>query len=362
MSKLISLDDLSITALCLIREELKDLDVTVDCIHGYDRDVLCSKNFLTHFLKKIHANKLSSDVLLKICSNVSNKYFVNNIIVDRKARAERIKGITFLSRSFKDDMNYVLIKDLKVPYALMSDIDILVNGPIEIVKATRILEKIGCELYNFRLLAHPFKVMVTGCREGSFQIDLYPYPMWIRRQVASNEEVFQVKASSEMYGVKVPVPGSPMDFYLIATHAWFHLKLSLAEALHLFQVSKNLKESEWFYIMKVAEEWGTLDSIYVTSLILNALSSSLYGYQVVPEDIMHELERLYKASNSAKKWLKSMQRLEFPVRFPAHLAVLNSSIYTFRVLWKKSLRTAIYGVLSIYLNYSAGKLLGGEND
>ena len=320
----------------------------------------CSKEQLLELINKLHSNKFSSELLLSI-HNLDEPQLMNMVAQDKNKKVQRIKGLRFLSKVL-NGVNYLIMKDLRVPYSLLSDIDVLLSDYIELLKAVKLLEREGCKAYSFRLLAHPFKVMLKDCSESSFEIDLYPHPMWIRRQVASNEEVFQVKTFLEAYDTKIPVPSPSMDFYLVATHAWSHLKLSLAEALHLLQVSKNLRESEWFYIMKVAEEWGTLDSIYVTSLILNALSSSLYGYQVVPEDIMNELERLYKASNGAKKWLKSMQRLEFPVRFPVHLAVLNSSIYTFQALWKKSLRTAIYGVLSIYLNYSAGKLLGGEND
>jgi hypothetical protein len=359
MMKPIGLDTFPLTVISLIKDEYHgDLDVDIDL--SLSKDELCSKEHAFSFIRKLHFNKFSSELLLKVCNNSLDNYLMNNIIIDKSKRLERSKGIRFLSEILKG-IDYVLIKDLQVPYVLLSDIDVLVSSYIELVKAAYILEKEECELFSFRLLAHPFKIMATNCKGDTFQIDLYPHPMWIRRQVASNEDVFQTRNFRILDNLKIPVPAPPMDFYIIATHAWSHLALSLAEVLYLLKISKSLNESDWFSIIKLAYEWGTADSIFVISLILNILSENLYGYRVVPDNTLKELERIHKASNEAKKWLKGVQKLDFPLIFPTYLSSFYSSLYSFRALRRKGFMKAIYGVLSIYLSYFASKISKGEN-
>lgn len=327
-----------------------------------DKDDMCkslrTKEEMLEVVRKLHLNKLSTEIIPQACNEVPEQ-LIDVIFQDKNRRLQRIKGITFLSGVFRN-IDYVLIKDLQVPYALHSDIDVLLSNYSELIKAALILEKEGCQLYRFRLLAHPFKIMAKNCSDETYGIDLYPHPMWIRREVTSNEKVFQAKSYRLINGVKVPTPAPHLDFYLVATHAWSHIRLHLVEALHLLKLSSTLRETEWFYMVDIAEEWGTQDSIYIVALILNILSNNIWRYQVVPDVIVKELEKTYKASRIARKWLRGLERLEFPVRFPASLCVFDSSLRTFRALLRKSLLKAVYGFGSIYLSYFAEKLIGGN--
>jgi hypothetical protein len=317
----------------------------------------CSKTSISKLITKLHLNSLSSEFIRGVCENsdVLN-HFIPLISKDANKRLQRIRGLNFVNKVLRN-VNYMLIKDLDIPFALLSDLDLLLYDYIELLKAAITLENEGCSIYKFRLLAHPFKVMATNCKDGTFEIDLYPHPMWIRRIVASNDEVFKTKYFGIRYGIEVPLPTPPMDFYLVATHAWSHLRLTLAETLYLLKLSESIKEEDWFQILEIAHEWGTLDSIYTVSLVVNTFSSKVYGYSVIPEEIIKEMKKKYVLRGKAEKWLYSIKKMEFPIRFPASLAVFYSSLYGFQVLWKKDLMSALYEVLSTYLSYSSNLFL-----
>jgi hypothetical protein len=318
---------------------------------------MCSKTSISKLITKLHLNSLSSELIREVCENSDAlNYFIPLISKDANKRLQRIRGLNFANKVLRN-VSYMLIKDLDIPFALLSDIDLLLYDYIELLKAAITLENEGCIIYKFRLLAHPFKVMATNCMDGTFEIDLYPHPMWIRRIVASNDEVFKTKYFGIRYGIEVLLPTPPMDFYLVATHAWSHLRLTLAETLYLLKLSETIKEKEWFQILEIAQEWGTLDSIHTVSLVVNTFSSKVYGYSVIPEEVIKEMKKKYVLSNKAEKWLYSIKRMEFPIRFPASLAVFYSSLYGFQALWKKDLMSALYGVLSTYLSYSSNLFL-----
>jgi hypothetical protein len=356
-----SIDDFVMVVLSAMQKNLNFADKLSNTLGRTSKGEICSKENIPRIISKLHSNRLSSEILREICKDgIVLKNFIPTISRDAEKRFQRIKGLNFLNQVLRN-VNYILIKELYIPFALLSDIDLLLYDYIELLKAAIILENEGCELYKFRLLAHPFKVMATHCKNELFEIDLYPHPMWIRRKVALNDDVFKAKYFGIRYGIKIPLPAPNMDFYLIATHAWSHFRLTLAETLYLLKLSENIIEDEWFQLLKIAHSWGTLDSIYTVSLVMNAFSTNLYGYSAIPEEIIKEMKKRCNLSDKAERWFHSLKRIEFPIRFPAMLAVLDSSLCCFQTLWKKDLISAVYGVLSMHLGYSANLFLNRQD-
>jgi len=356
----IAVDDfvlMVLSAMCTNKTFSKRQSILLEKTSLSELGKICSKTNIPSLLTKLHSNSLSSELIKEICKNsdVLN-HFIPLIFKDTDRRLQRIRGLIFVNKVLRN-VNYMLIKDLDIPFALLSDIDLLLYDYIELLKAAIILENEGCNIYKFRLLAHPFKVMATNCKNEVFEIDLYPHPMWIRKIVASTDEIFKTKHFGIRYDIEMPLPAPPMDFYLIATHAWSHLRLTLAETLYLLKLSESIKEKEWFQILEIAHKWGTLDSIYTISLVLNIFSSKVYGYSVIPEEVINEMKKKYILSSKSEKWLYSIKRIEFPIKFPASLAVFYSSLYSFQALWKKDLMNALYGILSTYLSYTSNLFL-----
>jgi hypothetical protein len=236
----------------------------------------------------------------------------------------------------------LLIKTLEYPWAVLSDIDVLPLNQFEELRALRILEERGFALFQCRLLCHPLKIMAL--RDDEPAVDFYPSPMWIRKKVCDTELIFCRRKMSAVY--KVFVPSSEDSLYLVGSHAYNHLKFTLAEILHgLSVISKSF---DWEYVFNLARNYGTLDSIYLYLRLLNAYSEKFRLCSPIDEDIVRAYE-VFRVCKRIQSWIdKSHQFVRLPLRIPGTIGCLYSSLYHCRTM---SGRVSIPDLLRDFLSH-----------
>lgn len=250
----------------------------------------------------------------------------------RKARRERLERVT--EALVAANVSFAAIKNLKAPYAMMSDIDLLVPNPRDHAVAARVLAERNYEFYRFRLLAHPRKMMAKRSARDPRPVDIYPDAMWIRKVVCDPESVVTRADSTPL---REPSPGD--DLYLVATHAYSHLSVTLAELVHGVAVVDG-SNVDWSRLVEQADRYGCRDAllayVYPLDWYLRATDR-----EPVPEDVIESLET-GPVAGAVRRWWEGLEPpVEFPVQFPLHLpTVLSAAHHVPRIVRTRSLRTA----------------------
>jgi len=171
---------------------------------------------------KLFSNLPPHEIVSKIKSNGFSCEIIDENSRDKYWREKRLEMLLKVSKAFKEEnIEHVFIKDLRHPFAMMDDVDVLIPEPYDIAKAARILSDKGYKLYRFRLLSHPLKIMARRSYNEP-PIDIYPDAIWVRKKVGEGEEIISKRRLDER---GVYVPSAEDDLYLVATHAYFHLSM-----------------------------------------------------------------------------------------------------------------------------------------
>jgi len=207
-------------------------------------------------VKKFRVNKVSLAALQLSINRLGVQLDLplQEIIADEESTKQWGESLSFASNLFSlHDAECVFIKALNPSWAIMSDLDILPASGLDELKALEALKEEGYELYQFRLLRHPLKIMASKGND-KISLDFYPQPMWIRKKVCDSKIVTSRKIVTSFNGVNAFVASPEDDIYLIGTHGCGHLKFTLAEIIHGINVFKNSKNFDWTYLINLSIE------------------------------------------------------------------------------------------------------------
>lgn len=322
-----------------------------------------SRKDLTDLILKFRENKISLEKISKIISNSEvegTQPIMKEIYKDETLRRQWLESIKMISQLFSEnDVKHVYIKMLNLPWALMTDLDVLPLNPEEELKALEILHKLGFNLFQFRLLAHPLKIMATKTGQ-EISIDFYPEPMWIRKKVCDTEIIFARKRAGSVNGVEIPLPSLEDDLYLVGTHAYDHLNFTLAEILHGINLLSKNGNFDWDYLYHLAIDYGTVDAIYTYIKSIDLYSKLFHKKSIIDEEILMKFQK-NKICEKIGLWFKNkyMKNISFPIRIPTKIACIHSSFYHCRtILGRMPLSELAYDFLSHYLTLSSKTFLG----
>ncbi len=138
--------------------------------------------------------------------------------------------------------------------------------------------------------------------------------------------------SSWVHGVEVYVPSPEDDIYLVGTHAFGHMRFTLAEILHGLHVLSGCGERfDWDYLLNTAKIWGCLDGLFFFLKVLDKYSETVRGDASIPADVMNEC-RKHRVCRKIDVWLDREFSLNFPIAVPVSIGCVLSSIYHCRTL------------------------------
>lgn len=195
-------------------------------------------------------------------------------------------------------IRHVFIKNLVDPFE-WGDIDVMIPDPLAVVKAGGILEDQGFTRGSAGKISPPLKAVFE--KDGVI-VEIYPEASWKREMVADAERIVSDRIMNE--NLEVYTPHAEDDFYLIATHAFSHMRVTGAEAENAARLIQN--GFDWARVRDTAALFGTHVSVY---FFLKTLDCSQ-----IPEIFSNPVDKL--ACRLIDGWFAHGENAAFPVRVP----------------------------------------------
>lgn len=244
---------------------------------------------------------------------------------------------------------YLHIKKLRNPYSVMADIDLLVTDADDVVEMSEKLVAEEFTLKQSRLLCHPLKVNAHKYVDGQNNpVDIYPDAIWVRKKVCEGQAVLDRGETTEFGGRTVPVPDPEDSFHLVATHAYAHMRLTLAEVLHGFEMVDA--DFDWERVVEMARTYGSMDSVYLFVRAMDAYAEAYRAENPVPDWVLSDL-RASRPSKKLDAWFETAaDPFVLPLQVPRRIACISSSgHYLRRSLGSMSPADTLYGTLTHYV-------------
>ena len=164
-------------------------------------------------------------------------------------------------------VKHVFIKNLVDPFK-MGDIDVLIPDRSDILVASRLLEGKGFERASAGRISPPLKRCFA---KNGMVAEFYPQAAWKRTIVADAHEIIRHKVMGKLGEVECYIPRPEDDFYLIATHAFSHMRVERVEVENATHLTQN--DFDWMRVRDTAALFGTHVSVYFFLKTLNHLDS-----------------------------------------------------------------------------------------
>lgn len=269
----------------------------------------------------------------------------------RRAREERMYSV--VAELNEAGSRYALMKNLRGPKIMMSDIDLLVPEPSSVGQVILTLDNLEYDFYQFRLLAHPLKIMAKQEETGTRPVDIYPDAIWMRKIVSDAEMVVDRASTGEL---RLPAPED--DLYLVATHSYSHLNIRFADIYHGARCLESSTDFNWKYIVDMARDYGCADAMIVYLRLLDS-HLAMTDRQRVPEMVFDKLSSGI-VPRLAQRWVDAISPpVSYPIEIPVWLANVASSVYhTPKIVHREGVYKAYKDLQSHYLSLSSKILLG----
>lgn len=193
-------------------------------------------------------------------------------------------------------IEHVFMKMMIDPFS-WGDIDVLIPRPSGVVEAGNILENQGFTRGSAGRISPPLKSVFE--RNGVI-VEIYPEASWKREIVAdANRIVLDGIRDGGIY-----TPRAEDEFYLIATHAFSHMRVTETEVKNAVRLIQN--DFDWMRVRDTAVLFGTHVSVY---FFLKTLDHS-----EVPEIFPNSVDKI--ACRLIDRWFEHKGIAAFPVRVP----------------------------------------------
>lgn len=301
--------------------------------------------------------EIASDVLFdqNIERKVSEKELeINGLSYDVKTLVEWAeeaqKAIDIIHET---GVRYALIKTLDVPHVRMTDVDVLIEHPLELLQAAEALNDEGYELFKFRLQNHPLKIAAKR-KKTQISIDIYPEPSWVQLTSADRYVVTLHREKRVIHGVTAYVPKPWLDAYLIATHSYSHGRIRLAEVLGtlraLTRSQKGMTE-----MLEQAEKWRMTHTMFIYLTLCVAFAKHL-GIACPSAFQTAKLLRFDRIARIADEWLRTEQPVSLPLEIPTNLRFKSSAIRAIYLI-EKGQKNAFGEAITMMLNELGRRVL-----
>lgn len=231
----------------------------------------------------------------------------------------------------------VLLHALCSPFALLTDINLLVPEPGTLARIARALETDHFNLYRPRFLAHPLRIAAipAGARDdNAVTVHLYPDAMWIRKHVHDGSVVVQRRVRLLFRGIDVLLPSPTDDLYLVATYTFMRGRTTLAELDHGSRLIHE-NQVDWTMLLEEARAFGGQDALYAYLRLIQITDRCVGLRSMDVEQALTELQAS-RATHAIRIWLDRVgDRIELPVRFPLVPRTVHSALHHVPAVWNR---------------------------
>ncbi|MEM4888851.1 MAG: hypothetical protein QXJ64_05375 [Thermosphaera sp.] len=255
---------------------------------------------------------------------------------------------------------YILIKLPTNPWKIdVSDIDVCLCSPADIVKLSKKLEIEGYKLYGFRLLTHPLKTLAI--KPGSeFSVDLYFGIRWLSIKVHRCIDIYMRRKRKKYYGYNVIVPSAEDDLYIRATHAFYHGEITLADVLQGIDLVEN-ESLNVDYLVMISKKFGMIIPLLIYLLSMSFVYDLIeFKDSTLIQEIISALDselnnKITKKIIKLDKLKKSM--IEFPFKIST-FSMIISTVENIKSVKYHNLFSAYNALLTPFLIKTAKVIKG----
>lgn len=213
-----------------------------------------------------------------------------------------------LLNSHKAD--YVLIKAYDIPYAIMDDLDILLERKDQLIEIYKDLKKRGF-LFKHVTFNDKFKLSAMN-KKLEVEIDFYPDPKWSELRYANKDLITKNRKIKSKHDCEFYCPRAEHEICITASHSYQHNNFNLLDVLNTIKLLIDEKPS-MSEIILLSEKFHMQNA---TLFLLSTADKFMKRYE--HEGIKAEfLDKLRKISNKRFQKISSQEFYldDFPIRF-----------------------------------------------
>jgi len=188
----------------------------------------------------------------------------------------------------KFDVNYILLKTNDIPFALMADVDIMIEKEDQLKKLYRELLKSG---YILRHIAFNDKLKLTATNPNSnFEFDFYPDSTWSELRYAKKGMITKNCRAGTRKGINSCFPKPEHEIYITSSHAYNHGRIHLLEVANtariILDTDPSIEE-----IINLSEKFHFQNGTYVLLSAVNWLLNK-FNYEGINEKDLNYLKSI----------------------------------------------------------------------
>lgn len=254
--------------------------------------------------------------IVKEISSKSPSYHQNNKFDFTGKGLNRWKKTTSYALNLFEEnkIDYCLIKAYDIPNAYMDDIDILIENKPQLGELYEKLLKL-----NFKFTHVPFNDnMKISARnnELDIEIDFYPDAKWGDLRYAKPNLISNNKRMNQKHGIDAITPKAEHEIYMIASHAYGHVRTNLLEVLNTIKIIID-EEPDFTEIIQLAEKFHMQNP---TLVLLSLANNFMVEFGITSIDKKY----FKKLKNISNKYFVNISNKKFGIDdFPFKYSMFN---------------------------------------
>jgi hypothetical protein len=244
-------------------------------------------------------------------TNLKQNKLSNSQISHQVWESNLVKLVAFLDEL---EIDYVLMKYVSCKYAIMKDIDLLIERNCDIKKLFARLSQMKFKLYSKEIKRSDKATLLGNFDPNSMvEVDIYVSPALWMINYAPAGLISNKKIKREIGGKIVSLPSPSHSIFMIATHTYWHGCLTFSE---IAEIGKTIMTEEiiWDDLLSLARAYHLEHPLYLNLFLVNDMLKLTNSPNAELQNAVNKL----KESNINKLLLKAVLNANtgFPFRIP----------------------------------------------
>ena len=260
-------------------------------------------------------------ILQEISSTLPSESLLKNNLDPSKSRLYLWKKLAKKITSLLDEnsVKYTLMKAYDVPWAFMTDVDLLIENEMDMLKTITILKN---ENYNIEKLQFFYPNKATAKKpEETVIVDLYYKPKWYDFTYAPKGLISSSHIRGKIHDVNAFIPTPELNIYLVATHGYCHGRLTLEEILHIANIICKEKP-DLLTLLPLIRNFRTCHALYCYMWLVKTILKEWFGLDNTCLESFLKILQQDSVTLYYKKWIESLAPFEYR-NFPIYIPLKN---------------------------------------
>jgi len=257
------------------------------------------------------SDKIINSVLTSIKKNDLDFQLKNRFDFTGKS-LENWKRIALYATKHLHDSNvdYLLIKAYDIPFAIMDDVDILIENQKQL---RYFYDKLIKSEFIFKHIPFNDQLKLSAINSKlNIEIDFYPDSKWGELRYAKKYSLSSNKINNTKHRIQTFTPNPEHEIYIVASHSYYHGRINLLEILNTVKIildqNPNLSE-----IITLAKAFHLQNGTLILFSKVNQLLKN-FGFDIISKSDLKELRDVshQRFRNLSKT---NFELFDFPIQF-----------------------------------------------